>query len=155
MDALLTAIVLWLSANFDLPAVNTPPTIKMVPATEIMFRQYGADTPDKRREVLALSRNAATADKGRAVVAVYDDAVTTVLLAEGWTGSTPGELSVLVHEVVHHLQKLAGRTYECPGAREALAYAAQEKWLGLFGRSLSSEFDIDPFTLKVSTSCGF
>ena len=65
------------------------------------------------------------------------------------------EVSVLVHEVVHHLQTSAKLTYECPAARERLAYAAQEKWLGLFGRSLESDFEIDAFTLKVSTMCGY
>ena len=63
------------------------------------------------------------------------------------------ELSVLVHETVHHLQHLAGTRFECAQASETLAYAAQEKWLALFGRSLESEFEIDPFTRLVSTRC--
>jgi hypothetical protein len=62
---------------------------------------------------------------------------------------------VLLHELVHHLQDASNQRYECPAAREQLAYAAQEKWLALFGQSLESEFDIDPFTLKVSTTCEF
>jgi hypothetical protein len=76
-------------------------------------------------------------------------------LPDQWTGRSAAELSVLVHELVHHLQEAAELRYECPAAREQLAYAAQERWLGLFGLSLSSEFDIDPFTLKISTECGF
>ncbi len=44
-------------------------------------------------------------------------------------------------------------TYECPAAREKLAYDAQEKWLGLFGRSLSQDFDVDPITLELTTAC--
>jgi hypothetical protein len=155
MDMLVTMIVLWLSTNFDLVATNQHPTVKIVPPTEIVYLRYGARTPEKQREVLALSRNAGSAEKGREAVAVYDDAARTIMLPEGWSGSTPAELSVLVHEIVHHLQKVEGLKYECPAAREALAYAAQERWLSLFGRSLLSEFDIDPFTLKVSTSCGF
>lgn len=47
------------------------------------------------------------------------------------------------------------RRCECPGARERLAYAAQDKWLNLFGRDLSSEFELDAFTLKMTTACGF
>jgi len=57
--------------------------------------------------------------------------------------------------MVHHLQKKNQLKYECPGAREELAYKVQEKWLSLFGRDLAAEFQIDPFTLKVSTACGF
>ena len=54
---------------------------------------------------------------------------------------------------MHHLQNVRQLSYFCPAAREGLAYAAQEKWLGLFGRSLSSEFDLDPMSLKVMTAC--
>jgi hypothetical protein len=34
-----------------------------------------------------------------------------------------------------------------------LAFAAQKQWLELFGLSLLSEFELDPFTLLVCTSC--
>jgi hypothetical protein len=63
-------------------------------------------------------------------------------------------MSVVVHEMVHHLQNKAGMSFACPAEREQMAYAAQEKWLGLFGLSLRSEFEIDAFTLKVTTTCG-
>ena len=35
--ALLTAMVLWISANFDFPANYEHPNIKLVPASEIAF----------------------------------------------------------------------------------------------------------------------
>jgi hypothetical protein len=57
--------------------------------------------------------------------------------------------------MVHHLQKEAGLAYPCPGASEKLAYEAQQKWLGLFGLDLASEFEIDPFTLLATTACSF
>jgi len=69
------------------------------------------------------------------------------------TGRTPAELSVLVHEMVHHLQNQAGTTYECPAERERLAYEVQDKWLGLFGRNLEGEFEINGLALLISTSC--
>jgi hypothetical protein len=45
----------------------------------------------------------------------------TIYLPKNWTGSTPAELSVLVHEMVHHLQGATKTKYECPQAREQLA----------------------------------
>jgi hypothetical protein len=60
---------------------------------------------------------------------------------------------VLVHELVHHLQKLAQTTYGCPQEREKAAYRAQAQWLAQFDRTLQSEFEIDPMTLLVRTSC--
>ena len=89
----------------------------------------------------------------REVIAVYDDEMKTIYLPEGWTGATPAERSVLVHEMVHHLQNLGKLKYECPPAREELAYAAQDRWLGLSGLNLADEFEIDPFMLTVSTRC--
>jgi hypothetical protein len=43
--------------------------------------------------------------------------------------------------------------YECPQEREKLAYIAQDRWLGLFGHSLSDDFALDPFSLFVKTTC--
>jgi hypothetical protein len=78
-----------------------------------------------------------------------------IYLPEGWTGNTPAELSILVHEMVHHLQNVENLKFECPQEREQLAYKAQERWLGLFGRDLLRDFELDPFTLLVATRCGY
>lgn len=154
MTALLAAIAMWLSANFDLPATHDHPRIELITETEIMFIRYQAFTVERRREIAAALDNA-TDDKRRKVVSIYEDKTRTIYLPAGWNGGTPGELSVLVHEMVHHMQNVGDLRYECAGAREKLAYEAQEKWLSLFGRNLAGEFDLDTFTLKVSTSCGF
>ena len=82
-------------------------------------------------------------------IAIYYDATRTIYLPEGWTGGTLAELSVLVHEVVHHFQNVLRLKYECPQEREKLAYIAQDRWLGLFGHSLSDDFALDPFSLFV------
>jgi hypothetical protein len=86
-------------------------------------------------------------------VAVYSDSAQTIYLLQGWTGSTAAELSILGHEMVHHIQHLAGLKYECPQAREQLAYLAQDRWLNLFGHSLAQDFDLDAFSLLVKTKC--
>jgi hypothetical protein len=93
------------------------------------------------------------AKRRRLVMAVYDDASRTIVMNDDWNGRSAEELSILVHEMVHHLQNLAGHQYPCQGAREKLAYEAQERWLGLFGLSLAATFELDPMTLKVSTAC--
>jgi predicted metalloprotease len=145
MNALLTTIVLWLSLNFDLPANYEPPTVAFVNIADITSKQYaGAFAPEA---TMSSGKN------DRTVVAFYDSPKRTIFLAEGWTGNTPAESSVLVHEMVHHLQNLAGQTYNCPEEREQLAYQAQEKWLSQMGRSIHTEFQIDPFTLLVMTHC--
>ena len=89
----------------------------------------------------------------RDVVAVYNDRTQTIVLDEAWTGATPAELSVLVHEMVHHLQNLAQLRYECSAAREKPAYLAQDQWLKLYGLDLEKEFEIDKFTIVASSAC--
>jgi hypothetical protein len=57
--------------------------------------------------------------------------------------------------MVHHLQTVAGLKYECPQAREKSAYAAQEKWLSMYGLNLMDEFEINPMAVFVRSSCFF
>ena len=78
----------------------------------------------------------------------------TIFLPEGWHGKTPAEVSILVHEMVHHLQTRAQIKFACPEEREKLAFEAQELWLERSGVSLASEFELDGFTLLVRTNCG-
>lgn len=151
MTALLTAIALWLSANFNLPALSEPPKVELVSPARITAIRYQAFGVEARRDIAAMP----PVSDPRDTVAIYDDANRTIYLPLTWTGGTAAGLSVLVHEMVHHLQNVGGIRYECPAAREELAYRAQDKWLGLFGQDLEHAFEIDEFTLKVSTSCGF
>lgn len=136
---LLDTITLWLGTNFDLPVSAKPPALVGVPAAELVEMRYGPGS------------GVAPGD----VVAVYDDAGGTIYLSEGWTGRGPAELSVLVHEMVHHLQAEADMRFACPGEREKIAYRAQGAWLELFGQSLESAFDIDAATLLVGTACAY
>ena len=148
MNDMLTALVLWLSTTFGLPAFDDLPTVEFVPAAKIVALR-GGDLPSAQRQ-----KALAPAQSGRRhVVSVYDDATKTIYLPKGWTGSTPAELSILVHETVHHIQNVGNFKFECPREREQLAYEAQARWLSLFGTDLLREFEIDAFTLLVSTKC--
>ena len=142
MDALLTAIVVWLSANFSIPPNFELPHIEYAPSAKM------ADIRSSHtHSAIELAQN--TSD----VVALYDDKRRTIILPEGWSGTTPAELSVLVHEMVHHLPNVSGDEFECVGAREKPAYLAQDKWLKQFGRRLESEFRVDRFTIVARSAC--
>jgi hypothetical protein len=152
MEALLTAIAVWLSANYDLPAVFDQPRIERVPPIEMAALRHKG-LPASGRRGSAIEDQESSVEKMRDVVAVYNDRTRTIYLSDKWAGRTPAELSIVVHEMVHHLQNAAGITYECPAEREKLAYEAQAKWLGLFNRSLESEFQINGLAILISTSC--
>jgi hypothetical protein len=150
MDALLTSMVLWLSVNFALPANYSHPSIEFVANSKISALRYGyLAGAEKKSE--ALQPETASGE----LVAVYHDQTRTIYLPEGWSGTSAAELSVLIHELVHHLQNAGNLRFECPQEREQLAYWAQDRWLNLFGTDLTREFGIDPFTLKITTTCGY
>ena len=151
--ALLTAIETWLSTQFDLPAVQSHPRIEFVPSEKIVALRYRGLLPNGGMEEGLSSRSATSSESD--TVAVYSDSAQTIYLPQGWTGSTAAELSILVHEMVHHIQHLAGLKYECPQEREELAYMAQDRWLNLVGRSLAQDFDLDGLSLLVKTKCFF
>jgi hypothetical protein len=146
-QALLKAIVTWLSINFDLPRNYSYPAIRFESLPKIATFHHTGLLSDRPKDIAAVPAGQ------REVVAGYDPLTKTIFLSEGWTGSTPAELSILVHEMVHHLQNVGRLRYECAQASEELAYTAQDKWLGLFGRDLATDFEVDGFTLVVSTRC--
>ena len=151
MQTLLTTIVTWLSLNAGLPAFYEHPRIEFVPAAKMyavrISGQVWGHSPGT-----AAGHSAGSGGENH-VEALYDDRSRTIYLPEGWSGATPAEVSVLVHEMVHHLQNIAGVKYECPQARERLAYTAQNQWLARSGRNLIDEFNLDALTLLLRTKC--
>lgn len=137
MNELIATISLWLSTMYGLPAMETPPRVRLLEPHQIAALRYGrSDAPG--------------ADD---VVAVYEPMTRTIVLPDGWRADDVADLSVLVHEIVHHLQRQVGAKHSCPEEGEALAFEAQERWLGQFGTSLEAEFEIDAFTLAMRTVC--
>lgn len=150
MQSLLDAIETWLANEFGLPSAGGLPRIEIVPSARIEAMHYGRLLPHSGQTATV----AASRSRG-AIVAVYSDAARTIYLTEGWTGGTPAELSELVHEMVHHLQNVAGLRFACQQEREALAYRAQNWWLALFGSSLEQIYGLDGFSLLVKTQCAY
>jgi hypothetical protein len=144
----MTAMVVWLSANFDLPVNFDHPKIEIVSHAEIVALRYG---PFKSGALAA--PEASGGPQRREVVAVYSYPKSTIYLPVGWNGESAAELSILVHEMVHHLQNRSGAKFACIQESEEMAYAAQERWLGLYGHNLLTDFEIDGLTLLASTRC--
>jgi Domain of unknown function (DUF6647) len=146
-DRFLQEILDWLPANFDLPAGKAAPAIKFLSYQRLAAMRYDRDAGGSKHEPSAVSEHE------RNVLALYDDRSETIFLPFGWTGTTPAEQSILVHEMVHHLQKVGGLGFDCPMAREKLAFLAQDRWLERFGSNIEQEFGLDKFTLLISSAC--
>lgn len=138
MEPLINAIMLWLSLNFTLPLGADQPIIRHVQPERLVAIHYGGMSggpPDPT------------------VMGAYDARTRTIYLRDDWDSRDATDVSVLVHELVHYLQDRAGLSFECPVAREAHAYAAQQRWLEFYGTDLHAAFGIDAMTLKLRTVC--
>jgi len=151
MQALLTVMALWLSASGELPPIEEHPRIELVSSERML---------ERRRERLASGSEDDTqygtldeTETWSGIHAYYSDTERTIYLPDTWTADSPAQVSLLVHELVHHVQNVSGANHPCPAAREKAAYQAQSQWLGLMGTSLEAEFGIDAMTLLVRTNC--
>jgi hypothetical protein len=150
--AFLHEIVTWLAANFELPVTETLPKVEFASPLKLVSLRYKGKLPEGWREDRIEDPNVLAA-LHREVVAVYNDTTRTIYLPEGWTGATTAEQSVLVHEMVHHLQNVGAVRHECPAAREKVAYLAQSEWLKRDNLDLEKEFDVDMLTVIVNSGC--
>lgn len=145
----LSSVAQWLSGEFGLPHTAELPKLSFISPAEMLRKRYrmiGADPKGSAYDIPAESNLAQT-------VAIYDDADATIYVLEDWTDRGAAGASVLVHEMVHHLQHVGNMRFSCGRARESAAYDAQERWLQLHGHSLRADFDIDPFTVLVNSTC--
>jgi hypothetical protein len=150
-EPLLAAIATWLSKEFGLPTIDRYPEVQLRSAGAITALRYKGQLPHAPHEVV---RDVAPpTSQTNETIAIYVDHSHMIYLAEGWTGGTAADLSVLVHEMVHHFQNILGLKYECPQEREKLAYEAQDRWLRMFNHSLEENFELDGFSLLGKTRC--
>ena len=136
---ILTAMSDWLEAEFGLPAPDQLPSVVLMPRDQLLTPRGGPAQ--------------ATVETRARPAAAYDPARREIRLPLGWTGATPRGMSLLAHEMVHHLQVAAGVSFACPEEREALAYAAQDVWLRAHGGSLERDFGLNPLFLLFATTC--
>lgn len=153
-EAMLTEIATWLSATFELPMISDHPRVEFVSAMRLATLRYKGLLPG-RTDQIDVNDPAMQASSRPDIVGVYNDNLRTIYLVDTWVETAATDVSVLVHEMVHHLQNLAELKYECAGAREKPAYLAQEAWLQRYGLDLEHEFEIDKFTLFIKSSCMF
>jgi len=91
------------------------------------------------------------------IVAFYDDASQTIVLREGFDPTKEYDLSLLLHEFVHHLQKINGhKRSDCVGDRERQAYQVQRTFLKERGhKDTNKVLGVDMLTQMIITQCEY
>ncbi|MEM7315900.1 MAG: DUF6647 family protein [Planctomycetota bacterium] len=151
MEALLAVIGLWLSVNYGLSVDEPHPKVAFSARQAMTQTWIGQFTNQQTWDIARLEQEGDHSE----ILGFYDSITQTIVLPEGWDPTSPRDVSILVHEMVHHGQYQGRSKYACSAQRERLAYQAQDEWLSLFEKSLESEFEIDPMTLLIRTKCMF
>lgn len=97
-------------------------------------------------EAAAAIRGLAGRGHGR-MRGLYDPESATVYLVAPWDAGDAEDVSVLLHELVHHRQ--AAHHWYCPGAQELPAYRLQDRWLGERGL----EADVNWIAVVLEAGC--
>jgi len=79
---------------------------------------------------------------------LYDPARLEIRLLRPWSPASVTDVSVLLHELVHHRQQEARHWY-CPGQQEESAYRLQQAWLAEQGET----FAVNWITVILEAGC--
>lgn len=129
LAGLVAGLERWLDQNAAWPARDAPPAIRFV-------------SPYQAAGMPA----AQTARTGR-LRGIYDPESGTIYLVRPWSMSDPADVSILLHELVHHRQ--VGAHFYCPGAEEEAAYRLQAAW----AEDLDVTLQIDWFAVILDGGC--
>jgi hypothetical protein len=137
-EALAETAADWAARALDVPPPAAPPEIRFASRREMARMRFG---PEFRE------------DQAENVIALYNTEQRVMWLPDGWTGDDPAEMSILVHEMVHHIQQVSAVDFPCLAAREKDAYAVQARWLDEHGLDLFETFELNDLALHFLTTC--
>jgi hypothetical protein len=139
MESFVLGLMVWISSVSGLPLSDDTPEITRVDPAEMarLAKGPGVAAPDVKSGYLAL----------------YHADSRTVMLRRDWDMRDLRDRSILVHELVHHLQAEAGRDYVCKGAMEREAYDIQADWLEARGADLLEVMNMNGLFLYAVTRC--
>ena len=128
MTTLISIMMVWISINTGF-VVPDAPSIGYLSPFEIKRYAYGCDEnpiPIGNEDICDNNVEVAGTPK-----ALYDHTKSTILVASGFTSDTILNQSILLHELIHHLQffNKYNEEVECNGKLEQQAYTLQNKWL--------------------------
>ena len=152
MNEIILAMMVWISSvtGLNVPEIPSfPPSY--VTESRLKYLMNGCS------EELNTERcHAITSEKDTdSILGVYDHKTKRIYLniaTFSWENEVQN--SILVHELVHHMQFANNIPYKCLGELEELAYDVQNKWLLENGkRDVYKELDISPLWILVIKAC--
>ena len=120
INTVLAVLMLWISQSMGVVMPTEFPVLEYATSQEMTCLMAGQD-PEDCDIVLAV-------DEPR-ILALYNPASRVLTLEKGRDYTTPASISIIVHELTHHIQTVYRLSYSCLEKLEQVAYDMQIKWL--------------------------
>jgi hypothetical protein len=132
MKSVIAALMLWISAHTNYQMNFDSPRIVQLSQTALEQKFYQGQ------------------DKDSHLHAFYDPKNEIVYINNKFDINDPFNQSILLHEILHHVQFKNGVKYDCIGELEEEAYTLQKQYLREVHNFL---WEYDALYLKIITSC--
>ena len=150
MIELVMSLMLWISIQTGW-TVPEPPTITYIESGQELF-MLSHNCKNKPDQPVCTTYNPETSK----VLGLYNNETKTVLLNKDFWIASVRDQSILLHELVHHMQYSRNWGHyrkKCRGDIEKEAYNLQENWLEIRGLTLAKTIDLGPLMRHVLTQC--
>ena len=150
MTEIITALMLYISSITGWP-IPPPPNIQFINSSQQFFMIANGcyEFPNIKVCETYDSRD----DR---IVALYNNITKTVMLNKDFWWFSTRDQSILLHELVHHMQYNSNYIkYKnmCRGTIEKEAYEIQRKWLAKYKRELFEVMNMNDLHYLIITTC--
>lgn len=146
LEPLMRSLMTWAAPATGYPVPESTPRVRFADRCDIEAFVF----PDASRECDA---------DGEGVQAAYEHHSATIYLQTGWSADSLFDVSALLHELIHHMQREVGLTIDtvkCPPRDlEKPAYDAQIAWVNATGEDAYEVLGINGLFYVMITSCDF
>ena len=150
MIELVMGLMIWISTQTGWP-VPEPPEIVYIESSQEMFL-LSNDCHNEPNQPICSTYNPDHSN----ILGLYNNEIKTIFLEKDFWWASVRDQSILLHELVHHMQYTKNWEHyrkKCKGDIEKEAYDLQEKWLAIRGLELGPTIDLGPLMRHVLTQC--
>ena len=142
----------WIS-TFTGYGIHTIPNVQFETPREMFNLAYDCKTnPNWCEEYLKMKDDSLNPAVNN-ILALYNKETKTVILRKDWNAKSIKNRSILVHELVHHMQN-EEEFKGCKGIMEEEAYDVQNAWLKQYKMNIFDTLGLGKLYYSIIISCG-
>ena len=152
MKEIITALMLWISNQTGWPIPDHPNITYIQNGKEFFLLSHDCDKKPDQKICIGYDGDESN------ILALYNHLTKTIYLNKEFWWASVRDQSILLHELVHHMQYSRDSEFyrkQCKGDIEKEAYDLQEIWLKERGRTLYDTIELGPLFRYILTRCDF